>query len=650
MVMKGDKDWLEAIAESAGVTPETASRVLNSRAIRPSPVVATPRRLSICRIAFSGEKTGIPAYGSFEFDWPNLGPGLWAALTDRNLKGKSSVIEIVRWMLRGCPSSNLQQDVRGWLQRCNLRFSLDDAVYEVQAKTPIRVSGRLVRIDSSGTEAELATFAGDSEFEAVMSDFFLRELSLDVVTRWKGGAEDEGGMAVLHSWPSLSSAMFIGTDYSVLLGDMPAASGMTVPLMQMYLGLPWVSTLTAAKAAEQGAIRANEARQRRRKIHDAERKDRQDGIRAELEQKRRERDATPSDSAIRAEIARLQHEFGKSTISEIDVQTRLQRESAAFESAEAAYLTDRKELQSHIDAEAAGAVFRILDPAFCPRCDAAITIERRKREKDAHSCSVCGEHVGDSEDDGWIRTGMEARVKASKSARDKAANCRDNAQTTLDAIRERILELAEMIEAQVSRLSEFGARQRLDQEVAILQARLQEATFSPEADVADEQDARVLKAAAKETEKRVKAVQEGILKEVSTEIVRYAQRFGMTNLTSATLKGNTHLRLTKGGNETGYGSCTPGEKLRLKVAAVLAMIRVAEEGHVGRHPGMLMIDSPGAQEVSRPDLDQLISGLEEVSKEFAHLQVFVAARASPSILDHVPMDKMRYEKGDAALW
>lgn len=650
MSKRGSRDdWVEAVTEKAGVEAAVAIRVLEAKGIRPSPVVATPRRLAIQRIEFSGMKTDVPGAGPFEFVWDDLGPGLWAMVTERNFKGKSSIIEIAKWMLRGRPSVKLQPDVRKWLLHCRLTFTLDDVVHEVRLDTPATVSGRLTRL-VSGEETELAEFVGEPEFEAVMSDFFLKEFGLDAVSRWHGGPEDEGGKTVLHGWPSLSGAMFIGTDYSVLLGDMPPESGMTVPLMQMYLGLPWVSTLTAAKAAEQGVKRDQEARARRREAGDAWRSKRRDELRAELDRKRSERDATLSDIQMRAKMAGLQAELGAQSTVEIQAVERVEREQSAAREAEAAHLTDRAELQAHIDAEAAGAVFRTLDPSFCPRCDAVITEDRRKREKDTHACSVCGEHVNGEGDAQILLASLEARAKASKAARDKARASLAKAEAVLEGIKARIAQLKETIAELAEELSGFDARNKLDLEVAVLEARLLEAGFDPEPEIDDGPDAAVLKAAVHETEKRVKAVQEGLLKGVSEEIVRYANRFGMANLTSATLRGNTHLRLLKGGSEVGYGSCTEGEKLRLKVSAVLAMIKVAEKQGVGRHPGLLMIDSPGAQEVAREDLDQLVGGLEEVSKEFGHLQVFVAAMSSPSVVAHVPEARMRYAKGDAPLW
>ena len=649
MAKGGSRDWLETIAAKAKVDPDVAERILDARGIRPSPVVATPRRLAIRRIEFAGVKTDVPGAGPFEFVWDDLGPGLWAMVTERNLRGKSSVIEIAKWLLRGRPSARLQDDVRTWLRNCRLVFTLDGTFHEVRLDTPMTASGKLVRI-VSGEEIVLAAFVGEAEFQAVMSDFFLKEFGLDVVTRWKSGTEEDGGRAVLHGWPSLSGAMFIGTDYSALLGDMPPESGMATPLMQMYLGLPWVSTLTAAKAAEQGARKDQEARERRRKAADAGRARRREEILSELERKRAERDATPSDEAMRAEMAHLQADLAAASASEADISARADRTRDALREAEAAYRTDRTDLQAYIDAEAAGAVFRMLDPSFCPRCDAAVTDERRKREKETHSCSVCGEHVDGQEDAASVLDSLEARTKASKTARDRAQRSSSEAGNALDGVRARIVRIRAEIEGLAGRLAGYDARRRLEIEVAVLEARLQEAGHDPETAAEDGPELAVLAVAAAETEKRVKAVQEGLLNAVSEEIVRYANRFGMANISSATLRGNTHLRLVKGGSETKYGSCTEGEKLRLKVAALLAMIKVGETRRVGRHPGLLMIDSPGAQEIAREDLDQLIGGLEEVSKEFGHLQVFIAAISSPAVIDHVPAERMRHAEGDAPLW
>lgn len=251
-----------------------------------------------------------------------------------------------------------------------------------------------------------------------------------------------------------------------------------------------------------------------------------------------------------------------------------------------------------------------------------------------------------------LKTELESHVKASKTAREKARqNCEACTEAESAALK-RIALLTAEVEQLGSRLSSFGARQKLDVDVAVLEARLEEVSIDPETttEQANTDEAKILKAAVDVTDKKVKEVQQTLLAEISKEIVCYAKRFGMTNLTQATLNGGAQLHVITGGQEASYSKCTDGEKLRLKVATVLAMIRVAESRGVGRHPGMLMIDSPGAQEVVRQDLDALISGLEEAVKEFEHLQVFIASLASPVVLGHVPKSSMRYAMGEEFLW
>jgi hypothetical protein len=124
----------------------------------------------------------------------------------------------------------------------------------------------------------------------------------------------------------------------------------------------------------------------------------------------------------------------------------------------------------------------------------------------------------------------------------------------------------------------------------------------------------------------------------------------MHTLTGATLKANAVLSLVKGGTNTFYSKVTEGEKLRLKVATILAMLEIGEQKGVGRHPGLLMIDSPAAQEVSQADLEALVSGLQSVAKDIPHCQIFVAGRSSEAITDHVPSANRREAVDGGFLW
>jgi hypothetical protein len=573
-------------------------------------------------------------------------------LTDQNFRGKSSIMEVVRWLLRGRPSSNLQDDVRRWIHKARLRFLLDDVEHEVRIEAQDAVKGSLVRLSSGAEELALAKFGSDREFEAVMADFFMRALSMDTITSWRdSGNPDKSGQAVSHGWVAFSGAMFIGTNYDVLLGDMPVASGLNARMMQMYLGVPWVSTLAAAKSAQQEVQNAADLRARHRAQGQTARRDRVDLISAELEDKRRELSGLPSDQQVRDRLSSLSTAYADKKREEQAEQQRIELEAAALHQVEAAYQECRRDLLTHLDSMAAGAVFRMLDPTCCPRCDHSIPDSRKRQEKATHACAVCGESMSADVDAEVLRSELEDRVKASRAAREKLVAGLEAATTRLAGVQSALVTLQDQIDESTARLGTFARRQELLTKVAMLEGRLQEAELEPgQEDEGKEDDLPILKAVVAETEDRVKTLREDLLKDVSARLVEYARSFGMRNLSLASLQGNANLSLVKGGVSTSYSRVTKGEKLRLKVATVLAMIEVAEKRGIGRHPGLLMIDSPAAQEVSPNDLDELVAGLQSVSESIPHIQVFVAGRTSAAITEHVPEKNRREALDEGFLW
>jgi len=650
------EEWLQAIATKAETEISAVEGVLSTHRIQPSPVLAQPRRLVLREIEFSGVKDGVSNAGAFAFSWGNLDSGLWAMLSEHNLRGKSTIIEIVRWMVRGRASNNLQDDVRRWVHAVRLRFLLDSDEYEVVAKTQGETIGSLCRVrssDSAGGErgrTVLADFATDGEFEAVMADFFMRTFAMDPISTWRQGGEDEG-QSVTHSWVAFSGAMFIGTNYEVLLGDMPVTTGLTSRLMQMYLGIPWVSTLAAAKTAHQVVEQAVQVSARRNEQGREAAQARIASISAQLEEKRAELAKIPSDQAVREAIDADVAELSEVRLLERAMLERVERAVTALRQTNMAYQGDRRDLQAHMDAMSATAVFRRLEPKCCPRCDHAISKVKKDLEAATHSCSVCGESITNSEDGESIKTKLQERVAASESAVAHAKANKEDAESQCAALQGKADLLQNRIEAASRELNSTVRRQEVSTAVAVLEGRLEEVSISPVAQTDDRTvELKILSAVVSETETRVKAIRDGLLLDVSARLVEYAKAFGMENLSEASLKGNAALSLVKGGAPTSYSKVTEGEKLRLKVATVLAMIEIAEERGIGRHPGLLMIDSPAAQEVSPVDVDHLVAGLQIVSSKLAHLQVFVAGLSSKAITDHIPETHRREVAGNAFLW
>ena len=107
--------WIANIALRSGADEATVEEVLDRRRIKAAPTMSSPRHLTLKKIEFRGEKHGTVTEGPFDFKWPDLEPGLYAILSDSNLKGKSSILHVARWLLRGDPASGLQKDVKSWI-------------------------------------------------------------------------------------------------------------------------------------------------------------------------------------------------------------------------------------------------------------------------------------------------------------------------------------------------------------------------------------------------------------------------------------------------------------------------------------------------------------------------------------------------------
>jgi hypothetical protein len=95
--------WHERIATEAGVKVTKVEEVLARQRIRSRLGARPARKLRVASIIFTGEKRG-KATGPIAFTWSGLRDGAWAVASEgTNLVGKSSVLEIMLWALRGDP-------------------------------------------------------------------------------------------------------------------------------------------------------------------------------------------------------------------------------------------------------------------------------------------------------------------------------------------------------------------------------------------------------------------------------------------------------------------------------------------------------------------------------------------------------------------
>ena len=650
MSTSSNRAWTDAIAVKAGRSVAEVEDFLKRHGIRAMPVLPSPRRMTLRSIRFEGVKVGVLDPGPFAFEWPDLEPGLWVIAGPNNLAGKSSIIEIVKWLLRGHPPGSLQDDVKKWVRAAALVFDIDAERFQVAFEIDAgALSGTLTRAQRDDTEVALARFSGEGEFKEVMSAFMLERFSLERVVSWQESAN--GGKVVESDWPALSGALSIGTDYSSLLGD-TVYQGLGARLLRMYLGLPWIPTLAAATTAKANLAAERDRAARAQSADAARRTQRLAVLNGNLEAVQAKLATVPSTESVLADSRRVSSELGRVYRDTAALEQALAQAQRHEADAEQVHVEDRVELQDLLEAGEASLAFGRLKPTCCPHCEGSIPQSRHRQEREGGGCAVCGGAPPrgdiDREREVELRARVEASSKAATAARRNTRSVADKL-AALEAERGQLECEAAELKARTAAGDDWSALKTEEQK---LLARIEEAALTVGAEAAGPAaaDLAIANACEEETKARASALQSDLLKEVSDGIVALARRFGMEAITEASLKGNATLPLVKGGESTSYSKLTEGEKLRIKVATILSMMSVAERRGVGRHPGVLLIDSPGAQEMAPADLEALLAGLVTLATDLPRVQVILATQNVGAAVRLVAKERVRTALPNGKLW
>lgn len=153
--MREEKDMNEVlvplkveVAQKAKVSVDIVERIFEQIGVSEEFGTRYAEHLTIKRLMFKGEKRAAELKnGPFIFEWSNLETGLWLILSEGvNQIGKSSIIEVMIWALRG-KTRQLRPEVRSWIEAVELDFSIGVDSYRVhfEDKDDIPV-GRLLRV------------------------------------------------------------------------------------------------------------------------------------------------------------------------------------------------------------------------------------------------------------------------------------------------------------------------------------------------------------------------------------------------------------------------------------------------------------------------------------------------------------------------
>ncbi|WP_329427024.1 hypothetical protein OG339_42870 [Streptosporangium sp. NBC_01495] len=619
-------DFLEKVASAADATPEVAATILADHGIRESIPSAPAAELRVREVNFSGFKnqnTDQPT-DPFNFNWTI--PGRVSAIASRgNSAGKTSVIEVIRWLLSG--RSSVDNWVFERIQRASVKFLLDEEELAVEVdKDGPRLIGNL------SLNGRVIRNFNEKSFESVMEQLMLPRLGLERIDTFQKFPRSERGKITSAGWPLLIDALHVRpSELSNVIGGVAQKAGL---LLQVYVSPPWFDTLLQARAVVAISRQASTDRARTSQEEERIRGVETERIRTQLQEARNVLANMKEERASAHELRLAMSRAAMLSDAALRRAAEMQAATLDLETVEEIHLTSRRLLRNIIEREVAGTFFRALTPQACPRCTTVIDDERRTHEADEHICSVCN-RPATAQASPSARPQAEAEVSETEKARDKAKSVLERIKVEYDAINEERVRLENRI-ASLADSESLSQRREQEALVARLEGRLEEREETrrllalTQNGSTPNEEIRVLSAAQDESEVRVKQ-SSTLFEELNVEILTLGKRFGISGLTSVKLDRRAHLPVVKEGTKYNFGELPDGDKLRLKVAVVIALLRVGRLHGVRRHPGLLFVDSPGAEEVSTGSLVEMVTALTEIAEELGIQVIISTARLDEMI-------------------
>jgi hypothetical protein len=614
----------DAVADRAKVGRAVVDSLLSELRIADEKATRLVETLTIRRIMFSGEKVASGfVNGRYTFEWAGLEPGLFGTLSDGvNQIGKSSILEVMLWALRG-RTRGLKAEVKAWIDSVEMEFTIGADRYRI-AFTNIDDTprGALIMM-APGLTRTLDTFDGDDAFEQVMGDLMMTRFALEPIPN----VHHEDSTQYFHAWTAYAASMFIEGSHPAILGDITVGA-LWWRMLHLFVGVPYAGThmalrnaLTLERVKRDGgpAFRARQA------THAEELK----RLEAKLESKQQELQAISASPVSTHDLNRLSVESASLLRQFTATQSRLADAERVAGMTKAERDEARAVLRRLEEGSASRRIFAGLEPICCPRCSAPFPTSRTDAEEAGGNCAVCDRDTFGNDEEVLAEVLSEARRRVGDLV-GATATAHDNVtliESTLAGLRKRHEETMQAIGRIEEQAQALAQRRGIEDAILRLAGAVEERRriaeqSQPEKPV--EEQMAILRAAEAIAEARMKQASAELFAALENEVVTVAQRFGFRGLESIAIRGNG-ITLTVSGAASSYTKQTGGQRLRLRIALVVAMMRLAQRSGFGHHPGVLFIDSPGGEELSDDDLLAMITEIGHVARETPGLQVFVAS-------------------------
>ena len=143
------------------------------------------------------------------------------------------------------------------------------------------------------------------------------------------------------------------------------------------------------------------------------------------------------------------------------------------------------------------------------------------------------------------------------------------------------------------------------------------------------------------------AVNERRKQDFARRVQDFCTTIGFPGLEEIRLDAQLRPRISQNGKVYTFDELSPGEKVRFVLAFYLALaIATAEDLENGAHPGLLLIDSPGKEEMVEGDFEAVVKLLSQIEDRHAHSIQVLVATSLPAIRGATQISKQYFVAGD----
>lgn len=623
------------------------------------------KRLLLNRIILQGTK-----FDGVDFTYDKSlfsGVSMWVA---DNFKGKSTVFKAIRFALTG--NEKFTPLIKTWLKRIVLQFTIHDATYTVElnlAGAQFRASIFDCAIEAIAAADPIHLFRGKDSYAKYMQDLFFEEFDYYPIKRVQASQPSINLSDADLTWKTYYTSIYHQSkDY----GDLEIGNQHSM-VFQMLLGLEYTYSIHALDAKAKKAEREWTINIEQNKVVDpdleslATLSEKLSMVKGELD-KLHQNSNKQATAVIQESLKHLSELLEINRKAQFETDAMLYRLQTTATSIERQKENTRevinqsfKEIQKHkrliteyqeyIDS---GIFFNNLEVTECPHCDHEVDKSKLKIEKESNICMLCDHEMDETAEDTsvWQERIDEAQQEIFRRQTlignkeqilkdlEKESTIQSTDISSLEAkkiglevnIRESSQNI-KLVEEDLAQLIQEGGAKYFEAVEKLLQDKIQiehkmaiaEKMVVSQADMSIKRRGEVLRNGQALLLRKRSEVGLKILTDLKEIMLVQLHALGLPSYTKVQINPkNFVIYYYQGHVLNNFSDISEGEQLRAKLALYLSLIQLDLGQGLGRHPRLIILDSPTKEEGDQHFVDGLKNTLLHIEKNFGtQVQVIV---------------------------